>query len=305
MTSERDRQIVRLREEGLTLDEIGRRFGLTRERVRQIASAGGVSTGDAGGAKRRRDLDAARRVKGALMRGYRAGRSAPEMAKEHGITHRSAEEVIRYSATAEDRAHRSSNSAKSKLPLYTQAQLAAAVRRVAEHLGNVPSSKNYADLAPELGLPSLPTVIQRFGTWAAAVQAAGMVSRAAARTYTRRWSDAACWSALEALVQELGEMPTAQQYEVLAAGNDDLPSLATVRNRLGRWSEVASALLATSHDNRVLRRLGISGRSDRTERNETIWLAYLSGEATEQELHELLECGLFDWDDSYGPKPVL
>jgi len=37
MTSRRD-EIVRLRKEGLTYAEIGRRLGITRERVRQIAT---------------------------------------------------------------------------------------------------------------------------------------------------------------------------------------------------------------------------------------------------------------------------
>ena len=41
MNEERDAEIVRLRENGLTLQEIADRYGLTRERVRQIVERGG------------------------------------------------------------------------------------------------------------------------------------------------------------------------------------------------------------------------------------------------------------------------
>lgn len=36
--AERNRQIIELREKGNTLDQIGKMFGITRERVRQIVS---------------------------------------------------------------------------------------------------------------------------------------------------------------------------------------------------------------------------------------------------------------------------
>jgi hypothetical protein len=43
--SNRDREIIRLREQGLTLREIGNRYGLTRERIRQITTEAGVTPG--------------------------------------------------------------------------------------------------------------------------------------------------------------------------------------------------------------------------------------------------------------------
>jgi Sigma-70, region 4 len=65
-----------------------------------------------------------------------------------------------------------------------------------------------------------------------------------ARTRRLRWTDAACWEALRQAADELGEVPTVLAYERHAAGRSDLPSSATVRNRLGRWSALATRLAA-------------------------------------------------------------
>ena len=47
-----------------------------------------------------------------------------------------------------------------------------------------------------------------------------------------------------ALVSELGEIPTVLSYERHAATREDLPSSATLRNRLGRWSAITTRLAA-------------------------------------------------------------
>jgi hypothetical protein len=45
-------------------------------------------------------------------------------------------------------------------------------------------------------------------------------------------------------VAQLGDFPTVQRYEELAALRNDLPSVGTVRNRLGRWSAIAVELVS-------------------------------------------------------------
>lgn len=305
MTSERNRQIVSLREDGWTLEEIGHRFGISRERARQIAQAGGVSATAASAQKRRRALEEAERAKGALIDGFRAGRAVAELAAELGLFRAAAEEVVRASATSADRAERKRGSSAIRQHLaYSQADLVRAVQEVANRLGGVPSSQEYRAIAGELGLPSLPTVSKRFGGWAHAVRAAGMTPKAANRSnYTRRWTEDACRRALTGLLNELGDMPTAEQYDVLASATDNLPSLATVRNRLGRWSEVTSTLLATPHEHPVLCRLGVSTQAQPRERDERVWLAHLAGEVSDEEIVELMRCHLFDWHSSYGRPP--
>jgi uncharacterized protein (DUF433 family) len=65
-----------------------------------------------------------------------------------------------------------------------------------------------------------------------------------ARTRRLRWTNAACWEALRRAADELGEVPTVLAYERCAAGRSDLPSSATIRNRLGRWSSLTTRLAA-------------------------------------------------------------
>jgi hypothetical protein len=84
------------------------------------------------------------------------------------------------------------------------------------------------------------------GGWSNAITAAGLrpVAPAPARTRSRRWTEDACWQALTRVVAELGEIPSVLAYERFAAGRDDLPSSATIRNRLGRWSSLVTRLAA-------------------------------------------------------------
>jgi hypothetical protein len=305
MTSERNSEIVRLRQQGWTLEEIGRRFSISRERVRQIAQAGGAFAETASAGKRRSRLAEAERAERALIDGFRAGRAVSDLARELGLSRPAADAVVRTSATPADRAERKrSNSETRHHSRYTHEDLVRAVESVEQHVGRVPSSQDYRELAGDLDLPSLPTVCKRFGTWTEAVRAAGMAPNPAPRSnYTRRWTEDACWHALVGLMGELESMPTADQYDVLASARDDLPSLATVHNRLGRWSEVTSTLLATPHDHPVLRRLGVSERAQPRERNERVWLAHLAGEVSDAELVALMRCHLFEWHSSYGPPP--
>jgi hypothetical protein len=78
----------------------------------------------------------------------------------------------------------------------------------------------------------------RFGSWSAAVEAAGMEPRPAKRGYTRRWNEDRCRAAALALARQLGRWPAVAEYERVAKDRDDLPSAATMRNRLGAWSAI-------------------------------------------------------------------
>jgi hypothetical protein len=82
------------------------------------------------------------------------------------------------------------------------------------------------------------------GGWSNALAGAGLQAGFPARPRTRRWTEEACWNALLHAVDELGEIPSVLAYERLAAGRSDLPSSATIRNRLGRWSSLAARVAA-------------------------------------------------------------
>jgi hypothetical protein len=86
--------------------------------------------------------------------------------------------------------------------------------------------------------PSVPRICQVFDGWAAACEAAGVESGARVRThYSSRWTDDDVLDAVRRYLRQAGR-PTFSGYSAWAAEQDDRPSGQTVRNRLGRWTEI-------------------------------------------------------------------
>ncbi len=246
-TQQRMRQMRALREQGFSLDEIALRFGVSRERVRQILRAHGAPDPElVAGARRRRAAQLAEARVDELLALWRAGHEPRSAANALGLQAAACRTTITRFATEVDKAaRRASMSGARGAQTYSERDIIVALRAVAAGLGRVPSAKEYALLARGLELPSLPTVLNRMGGWSRAVEAAGMKPVAAsAKSRPRRWTDSACWAALRRIVDELGEIPTVVSYDRHATGRPDLPSSATLRNRLGRWSAISAQLAA-------------------------------------------------------------
>jgi transcriptional regulator with XRE-family HTH domain len=246
-TPQRIRQIRALRERGYSLDEIALRFGISRERVRQILRAHGAPDRDlVADARRRRAAQLAEERIDELLVLWRAGAETGGVATTLGLQAAACRSTIARFATDVDKAARRASMSDTRGgQTYSERDIVVALRAVAAGLGRVPSAKEYALLARGLELPSLPTVLNRLGGWTRAVCAAGMTPLAPPGSVRRRrWTESACWSALRRVVDELGEIPTVLSYERHAAGRHDLPSSATLRNRLGRWSSISAQLAA-------------------------------------------------------------
>jgi len=246
--TQRIQQMRALREHGFSLDEVALRFGVTRERVRQILRAHGAPDAEVvADARRRRAADLAETRVDDLLALWRAGAEAGSVASALGLQTAACRSTIARFATDVDKAARRANLSGARgAQTYSDRDIIVALRAVAAGLGRVPSAKEYALLARGLELPSLPTVLNRMGGWTRAVLAAGMTPRDHPSTprRRRRWTDAACWEALRRAVGELGEIPTVLAYERHAAGRSNMPSSATLRNRLGRWSAITAQLAA-------------------------------------------------------------
>ena len=244
---QRVRQMQALREQAWSLDEIALRFGVSRERVRQILRAhGGPDPQDIAEARRRRaEAQAEARIDELLAR-WRAGEPPRTAASALGLQAAACRSTIERFATEVDRAARKASMAGGRaVNTYTDRDIILALTSVCTRVGRVPSAKEYALHARQLNYPSLPTILNRMGGWAHALRAAGMKPISSPpRARTRRWTEEACWAALRAVVAELGEIPTVLGYERHAAGRDELPSSATLRNRLGRWSAITTQLAA-------------------------------------------------------------
>ena len=244
---QRVRRMQTLREQGWSLDEIALRFSVSRERVRQILRAhGGPAPQDIAAARRRRaEHEAEARVDELLSR-WRAGVQPRVAAGELGLQAAACRSTIERFATDADHAARKASMAGARsVQTYSDRDIILALVSVATRVTRVPSAKEYAAHARELGYPSLPTVLNRMGGWTHALRAAGMAPLSVpSRPRARRWNEDACWAALRTVVGELGEMPSVLAYERHAAGRAELPSSATLRNRLGRWTSITTQLAA-------------------------------------------------------------
>ena len=246
-TQQRMVQMRALRERGFSLDEIAVRYGVSRERVRQILRAHGAPDPEqVADARRRRAAQLAEQRVDELLALWRSGAEPRSAATALGLQAAACRSTIARFATDVDKAARRASLSDSRgTQTYSERDIIVALRAVAAGLGRVPSAKEYALLARGLELPSLPTVLNRMGGWSRAVAAAGMTPVAApVSSRRRRWTESACWAALRSVVAELGEIPTVLSYERHAAGRADLPSSATLRNRLGRWSAITAQLAA-------------------------------------------------------------
>jgi AraC-like DNA-binding protein len=244
---QRVRQMQGLREHGWSLDEIALRFGVSRERVRQILRAhGGPEPQDIADARRRRAESLAEERIDELLDLWRRGEQPRSAAGKLGLQAAACRSTIERFATDVDRAaRRASMAGARRVQTYSDRDIILALTSVATRVGRVPSAKEYAAHARTLNYPSLPTVLNRMGGWTHALRAAGMTPLSAPqRRRTRRWTEQACWAALRTVCDELGEIPTVLSYERHAAGRDELPSAATLRNRLGRWSSISTQLAA-------------------------------------------------------------
>jgi transposase len=241
-------QMAALREQGLSLDEIATRFEVSRERVRQILRAhGGPDLHAVAAARRRRAERLAEARVDELLALWRAGERPGGVAGKLGLQAAACRATIERFATDVDRAARRASMAGSRgARTYTDRDIILALTTAAARLGRVPSAKDYAAVARQAQLPSLATVLNRMGGWTNAVTAAGLRPAALrpARPRRRRWTQEACWDALRRAADDLGEIPSVLAYERYAAGRTDLPSSATIRNRLGRWSTLATRLAA-------------------------------------------------------------
>ena len=244
---QRVRQMTALREQGWSLDEIALRYEVSRERVRQILRAhGGPPPEDVAEARRRRAELLAEAKVDKLLALWRAGDGPATAAEKLGLRPAACRSTIARFATDVDRAERRATMSDARgARTWSDRDIILALTSAAARLHRAPSAKEYAALARDLQYPSLATVLNRTGGWSSALVASGLVAAptaAAAPRRTRRWTEEACWEALRCAAQELGEIPSVLAYERLAAGRDDLPSSATIRNRLGRWSALATRL---------------------------------------------------------------
>jgi len=234
---QRDRLLVMGLKSGLTLQSVGDLYGLTRERVRQIAVGQGVVTKDLRKLQKEQSDRHARRVARHI---YGVSLTHPELSLEELADWAEADEAtVRRSLEHRVVVHEvKTNDWSSGI---SDEDLLAALRNWAaqesRHTGD-----NYTAWAELHGLPGRQTPQIRFGGWNNALVAAGLGHLARERGGRRPViSEHEIWGSVLQFFRD--DLPS---YSFIAYGRyaseRGLPSGALVRVRLGSWSEVKTGV---------------------------------------------------------------
>jgi transposase len=226
---------------GATLQEVAERFGLSRERVRQIFGQADVpirSIAETYALKRARLVNDR---SAEICAAFEKTKDIDEVAHRLKISRTVVKEVILHRFSESERRR-----PRKVRPTYSNEELIAFLREADAQADKPLSIAAYSEYAAARRTPdgrSWPThqtITKRLGgTWRAAAQAAGIaMSRPPRATMPQAFDEEQCAGALRIAARELAKVPTANEYDRFArASHGALPSVATVRNRLGTWYE--------------------------------------------------------------------
>jgi len=120
----------------------------------------------------------------------------------------------------------------------------AALRAAAEAVGEPLSHAKYDGVSQAVGGPSSVRIIQRFGTWRNACQAAGVQAGSASqRVYQRRWTEEDALGWVARYLRSDDARGTFADFDRWARANPGAPSANTVRNMFGSWSAAKRSAL--------------------------------------------------------------
>jgi transcriptional regulator with XRE-family HTH domain len=241
-----------LRASGWTLREIGERYGISRQRVDEIVrDRGGPQLDEVIAARQARQVQVIEEHADEIRGWWRAGEAVDAIAQRLDLPAACVQRLIGQILDPLDRAHRNrAIVTRTRTRRYADEDLLDGIRAVATQVGRTPTQEEYRARIHDLGLASILTLGKRFGGWQQSLTAAGLTPLPRTRTIPnrRRWNPEACWQALEAVADQLGDPPRFQTYVMISTGRDDLPSGPTIRNQLGRWIDIVIELTARRSD---------------------------------------------------------
>lgn len=242
-------EMIERRWRGLTLDEIGAEFGVTRERVRQLLKKHRGPSADEIRDLRAAEARSAQRARAeaasGTIRGTLDGRGPMTVAEMADATGLDASEVSKN--WPEDLAHLRLWGAGQGESRWTDGDICEALREAAVYEFPLTTTA-YSELLQvgQINGPSVPRIGQRFGSWTAACAAAGVVAGDPwNREYESKWSDEDLLQIARAYLIDPNAASSAHRFDEWKRENaPDGPSAQTLRNRFGSWTEVKRRALA-------------------------------------------------------------
>ena len=226
--------------QGATLKEIGARFDLTRERVRQILQSAGFSTRSTSQTIAMQRASQVEERHEEICAAFLEYRDMSEVARQLNVSHKVVKKVVESHLPVSEYRRR-----KAMPQRYSDDELTAFLREASTTSAKVVTMKVYTEYAEGKktadgrAWPTHQTFAKRFGSWRGALQAAGLkANRPAPMTGNLRYGEAECVEAIHAAARALGKVPTAAEYFTFAKDSEGaFPSQATIRNHCGTWFE--------------------------------------------------------------------
>lgn len=236
--SVRDQLIVLGYANNETLQTVGDRFGVTRERVRQIVNKrSGLGTSKITDALRIETACYEARVELAESRAVRdwseknVGVPVSVAAQLFGMS----EGDIRDRLGDRKKFHKKAKVVDAKR--FSDAELLELVRRFHSETGSTVSSE-FEDWSRAQGGPSRQTIMIRFDKWSTALEAAG-VANSGEVSRSRAYTPRDCWACVIEYLRIPSSDFTYADFEKWTAQDEAKPSGATIRNRLQvSWSHL-------------------------------------------------------------------
>lgn len=120
---------------------------------------------------------------------------------------------------------------------YTDGEVARALRTAARIAGEPLSVGKYDKIRSTFEGPSAIRLIQRFGSWNAACEAAGVKAGEAKRSYAKKWDRDQIVALVKQYLREPGK-PSFAKFSIWLKQIKDAPSAATCRNVGQSWSSL-------------------------------------------------------------------
>ena len=234
----RNREMVDLRTSGRSLGEIGEKFGLTRERVRQILlKSGAPSSQEVKALRESIRIDKLEEIKlVAIARAAEMPHKTLEQVAEELYV--SAIELKRIMTQQEINLF--ARPLRASLQKWSDQEILDVLRQAAT-LEFPLTVKAYSKLLEEgfLKGPSAARISQRFRSWQSACDLAGVEPGTRTRPLDiSRWTDEDLYEAVIRYLKLSESTGAASDYDSWASGQDDVPSMGTLRNRLGAWNQI-------------------------------------------------------------------
>ena len=239
----RNREMVDLRTSGKSLAEIGEKFGVTRERVRQIlVKSDAPSFQEVKALRESIKADKLEEIRSlAIERASKLPhKTIDDIAQELNV---SAIELRRVLTPQESNLFARPIRAGSQK--WSDQQIVEVLREAAT-LEFPLTVKAYSKLLEDgfLKGPSAARISQRFRSWQNACDLADV--EAGTRTRPRdqsRWTDDDLYAAVILYLRLPQSTGAARDYDAWASDQDDVPSMGTLRNRLGEWNQIRNTAI--------------------------------------------------------------